>query len=306
MQNEVVQIVPASPSDDGELDITFDANGRLIVAGTALQPPPPPGEGQSVSPLPPGEGQGVRASSLAGDGSSSFAVACYDPGLATLPIQITDVPPVLQLFGNQVATEGQALNLSPLGRFMHAPVTSGAFGYMVDWGDGSTPDSGTAAILAVASAGTQLVGTVPGQHTYAAAGTYCVVATVTDPDLQFATQSLEVVVNPASPVATSITCDTSVPSDLTERTFGVNFSAPVTNVLAADFVLAAEGVTGTIASVTPGTTDGYGCYSTCTLTVDNVSFTDDARRGTLGLDLLDDNSTVDSAGNPLGGPARPI
>ena len=65
---------------------------------------------------------------------------------------------------------------------MHAPVTTGTFSYQIDWGDGSTPDTGTATIVDPGSSTTPLVGTLGGQHTYATAGVYYVVATVTDPD----------------------------------------------------------------------------------------------------------------------------
>ena len=88
----------------------MDANGRLVVAGTAT-----------------------------GDGYSSFAVSCYDPGIASLGLQINDVAPGLAVFGNQVTTTGQELDLSPIGRFMHAPVATGDFSYSIDWATARRP-----------------------------------------------------------------------------------------------------------------------------------------------------------------------
>ena len=73
--------------------------------------------------------------------------------------------------------------------------------------------------------------------------------------------------------------------------YAVTFSVNVTNVLAADFTLATNGAAGTIASVS-------GSGSIYTVTVNNVS-----GNGTLGLNLVDNNSIVDQYGDPLGGPA---
>ena len=72
--------------------------------------------------------------------------------------------------------------------------------------------------------------------------------------------------------------------------WGVTFDKPVYGVSAADFALAGAGVTGTIASLTGGGTSYI-------VTVSDVCGT-----GTLGLNLVDDDSIVDEAGNPLGGP----
>ncbi len=73
--------------------------------------------------------------------------------------------------------------------------------------------------------------------------------------------------------------------------FVVNFSKPVFNVTPGDFALASSTVTGNIADVTGGGTQYV-------VTVDNLSGT-----GTLGLNVVDDDSITDVAGNPLGGAA---
>jgi PKD repeat protein len=130
---------------------------------------------------------------------SSFAVTCYDPGVSDLGLEVNDVPPVLQLSGDQVATAGQDLDLSPIGRFTHAPVTSGDFTYEIDWNDGSTPDTGTATIIDPGSDTSPLVGTISDDHTYATAGIYYVTVTVTDPNGGSDTQSLQVTVNADPP-----------------------------------------------------------------------------------------------------------
>ncbi len=69
----------------------------------------------------------------------------------------------------------------------------------------------------------------------------------------------------------------------------VTFSEPVTGVDATDFALVRSGVTG--GSIT--TVTGTGPYT--------VTATTGSGDGTLGLNLVDDDSIVDGAGNPLGG-----
>ncbi|MGA2258416.1 MAG: PA14 domain-containing protein, partial [Thermoguttaceae bacterium] len=72
--------------------------------------------------------------------------------------------------------------------------------------------------------------------------------------------------------------------------YAVTFNESVTNVQTADFTLVTSGTTGTIASVS-------GSGPTYTVTVNNVS-----GNGTLGLNLVDNDSITDQFGNPLGGP----
>ena len=71
--------------------------------------------------------------------------------------------------------------------------------------------------------------------------------------------------------------------------YAVTFNESVTNVLAADFTLATNGATGTIVSLS-------GSGAAYTVTVNNVS-----GNGTLGLNLVDNDSITDQSGNPLGG-----
>ena len=83
---------------------------------------------------------------------------------------------------------------------MHAPRDDGEFelhaglGRWFHAGRRDPPDH-----VQLGSGGTQLVGTIAGQHTYAAAGDYCVVATVTDPDGGSNSQTLAVTVNAPVP-----------------------------------------------------------------------------------------------------------
>jgi uncharacterized delta-60 repeat protein/RHS repeat-associated protein len=199
---------------DTAAGLVVDADGRLIEAGTATQAD-----------------------------YSSFAVSCYDPGTSSLGLDVNDVPPTLQLFGNQVAATSQEIDLSPLGRFTHAPDTGG-FTYSIDWGDETTPDTGTATIVDEGSGTTPLVGTIGGDHTYQTAGVYYVTATVTDPDGGSDTQTLQVTVNapvlatsadtaapaaPAAPASPSTTDDTVDPPPAYPDQSPTDSAVPVTS-----------------------------------------------------------------------------
>ena len=93
------------------------------------------------------------------------------------------------------------------------------------------------------------------------------------------------------PAVQSINTIESTITNASSVQYSVTFNESVTNVVASDFTLATSGTAGTIAQVS-------GSGSTYTVTVNNVS-----GNGTLGLNLVDNNSIVDQYGNPLGGPA---
>ncbi|HKS26160.1 MAG TPA: lamin tail domain-containing protein [Thermoanaerobaculia bacterium] len=91
------------------------------------------------------------------------------------------------------------------------------------------------------------------------------------------------------PSVLSINRAGSSPTNAASVSFTVTFSESVTGVDASDFALATSGVTGaSISGVT-----GSGPY---TVTVNTGS-----GDGTVGLNFVDDDSVVDSVGNPVGG-----
>ena len=92
-----------------------------------------------------------------------------------------------------------------------------------------------------------------------------------------------------NPLVQSINTTGQTITNASSVQYAVTFNTNVTNVLAADFTLATSGAAGTIGTVT-------GSGSTYTVTVKNVS-----GNGTLGLNLVDNNSIVDQNNNPLGG-----
>ncbi len=92
------------------------------------------------------------------------------------------------------------------------------------------------------------------------------------------------------PVVSSITTTAPTATTGSTVTFTVTFSEPVTGVAASDFALAVNGLTGAaITSVT-------GAGATYTVTANTGTGT-----GSLALELVDDDSIADIAGNPLGG-----
>ena len=95
------------------------------------------------------------------------------------------------------------------------------------------------------------------------------------------------------PTVTSITTANTNPTGALVAYYNVTFSENVTGVNAADFVLLAsgDGVNASISNV-------YGSGSTYTVV---AVMTSNAAHGTLGLNLVDNDSIIDKAANPLGG-----
>jgi hypothetical protein len=94
----------------------------------------------------------------------------------------------------------------------------------------------------------------------------------------------------APPVVTGITLLDLNPTNADTVRFRVTFSKSVSGVNSSDFTLAVTGISG--ASVT----NVSGSGSSRTVTVDTG-----ANNGTIQLNVVDDDSIVDLAGNPLGG-----
>jgi MSHA biogenesis protein MshQ len=95
------------------------------------------------------------------------------------------------------------------------------------------------------------------------------------------------------PTVTSINRVSSSPTAASSVQWTVTFSESVTGVSAADFFLANTGLTGT-----PAITSVTGSGTTYTVT---ASTGDASADGTLGLNLVDDDSITDAVGNRLGG-----
>ena len=157
---------------EDSVGMILDANGRVVVAGTALS----------------------------SDSSySSFAIACYDPGTASLVVHLEYDPPVLRMVvPDQVVGAGQTLNLPTLGMFACQSGLS-PYDYTINWGDGSSTSPAEATIIFSGSGSTLSVGSFGGSHPYAVPGVYDVAATVTCSNGSQATQTIQVTVTSSPP-----------------------------------------------------------------------------------------------------------
>ncbi len=122
-------------------------------------------------------------------------------------------------------------------------------------------------------------------------GTYNLRARVSDPTGNEGTSPIATTtVDLTAPIVASIVPEDANPTNATSVAWTVTFSEAVAGVDADDFTLIASGITGaTITSVS-------GSAGTYTVTVGTGS-----GDGTLGLNLVDDDSIVDQAGNLLAG-----
>ncbi|MEO1401710.1 MAG: Ig-like domain-containing protein [Cyanobacteria bacterium J06635_1] len=120
-------------------------------------------------------------------------------------------------------------------------------------------------------------------------GTATIQLQTTDIEGYSDTETLSITVNDAPEVSSLVIGDTS-PTNASSVTFDVTFSESVTGVGTADFALATTGTaSGTIASVS-------GSGTSYTVTVNSLS-----GEGTLGLNLVDDDSIVNGNSVALGG-----
>jgi beta-lactamase superfamily II metal-dependent hydrolase/DNA/RNA endonuclease YhcR with UshA esterase domain len=97
-------------------------------------------------------------------------------------------------------------------------------------------------------------------------------------------------IDKSAPSVLSINRADTNPTNATDVDFTVTFDTAVTGVDAADFALALTGVTGTINTPTGGGTTW------------NVNVSGVSGNGTLGLNLVDDDTIINGTSVPLGGP----
>ncbi|GHN02788.1 hypothetical protein WSM22_42770 [Cytophagales bacterium WSM2-2] len=148
--------------------------------------------------------------------------------------------------------------------------------------------------------GTSLLGTTTASGTGVwtidlslSAGTYSINIKAIDAagNTSNASGNLSVTVDTTNPLVSTITLPDTNPNSTGTVHFSVTFDSNVTGVDATDFSL-----TGTAtAGGTIGVTGSNASYS---VTVSGLT-----AQGSLGLKLVDDNSIIDLAGNPLGGAA---
>jgi PKD repeat protein len=123
------------------------------------------------------------------------------------------IGPTLTTGGQQTVDEGSMLFVSDIGQFID-PVPSalvpgggeGAmqFGYSIDWGDGTTVDTGSATIDTAEGPGVATAGSFDGAHIYADNGLYTVTLSITSADGRVDVTTLTVTVNNVAPTLVSV------------------------------------------------------------------------------------------------------
>ena len=159
--------------------------------------------------------------------SSLFEFTPADDGVYTIDLQVTDgsgtqynsstdltvtnVDPQLTPSANVSVDEGSLLYIADLGRITDPgfrDTTAGTvetFSYSIDWGDGTTIDTGTAKIDQVGSEGTPTLASFDGKHYYADNGVYTVTLSVVDDDGGVSnTATLQITVGNLSPELTVV------------------------------------------------------------------------------------------------------
>jgi hypothetical protein len=123
----------------------------------------------------------------------------------TFTITVSNVAPVITAVGpSSTITEGYELALSPVAIFTDFGYSdlgqSESFTYTVDWGDGSTPDTGDVTAVVTGTTAPRTGGTINASHTYADDGLYTVTVIVRDDDGGVDTDTFTVTVVNDAPI----------------------------------------------------------------------------------------------------------
>ncbi|MCO6046167.1 PKD domain-containing protein [Aeoliella sp. ICT_H6.2] len=147
-----------------------------------------------------------------GEYTVTVSIADDDGGVAeqTFEVTVNNVAPTLTVVENQSIDEGSLLSIENIGQITDpgydndAIPTDETFSYVIDWGDGTTTDTGAATIDQVGSEGVPTLASLDGQHTYADNGTYTVTVSIADDDGGQAMQTFEVTVGNVAPTLTVV------------------------------------------------------------------------------------------------------
>ena len=145
-----------------------------------------------------------------GDFTVTVTVLDDDGGSDTQALLVTvvdNVQPQLTVVDNQRVDEGTLLSIVDIGTFTDpgfdnpqgSPPSVETFIYTIDWGDGSSVDTGTATIDRPGEMGVPTEGSFDGSHTYADDGVYTVTVSISDDDDGRDSQSFLVTVDNVDP-----------------------------------------------------------------------------------------------------------
>ena len=167
----------------------------------------------------------VNASHTFGDnGSFPANVVLTGSVIGTLSVpinaEITNVSPTLAPQPNSIAVQGQTLSLARIGQFTDpgfgvtqaSPPRTETFTYSINWGDGSTGETGNATVETLGSAGVLTQGFFGANHTFSQLGNFTVTTTLSDDDGGTSQQQFTVTVG--APPSLELTIDkSSVPEN---------------------------------------------------------------------------------------------
>ena len=137
----------------------------------------------------------TSAKQYAESGSYTITVSVEDGSgnyyaVATQAVTVLGAPPQLTVAGSQTAVVGQDLVIPNLATYVGSLDPSGdnSLNYSIDWGDGTSPDTGV--IGAPGACGAQS-GTLAGDHVYATGGQYTVTVAMAGANTGVATRNVQ-------------------------------------------------------------------------------------------------------------------
>jgi PKD repeat protein len=129
--------------------------------------------------------------------------------VSTRLVSVENAAPTVAAVPQLTVNEGQLLSLAGLVTITDPGFANAALGLaetftsIIDWGDSSTPQSGSVTVDTVGAPGVPTVGSLDANHTYADDGVYTVTVTVTDDDGGSGSTTVQVTVRNVAPTATA-------------------------------------------------------------------------------------------------------